>query len=35
MGPSQFGEAWLYSDRVLGKDLRVMEVMKDGRTAYR
>jgi alkaline phosphatase len=34
MGPSQFGAAWLYSNRVLGKELRMLEVMKDGRTAY-
>jgi alkaline phosphatase len=34
MGPSQFGAAWLYSNRVLGKDLRMVEVMKDGHTAY-
>ena len=34
MGPSHFGAAWLYSNRVLGKDLRMAEVMKAGRTAY-
>ena len=34
MGPSQFGAAWLYSNRVLGKELRMVEVMKSGRTAY-
>jgi alkaline phosphatase len=34
MGPTQFGAAWLYSNRVLGKELRMVEVMKDGRTAY-
>jgi alkaline phosphatase len=34
MGPSQFGAAWLYSNRILGKELRMVEVMKDGRTAY-
>jgi alkaline phosphatase len=34
MGPSHFGAAWLYSNRVLGKDLRMAEVMKEGRTAY-
>jgi alkaline phosphatase len=34
MGPSHFGAAWLYSNRVLGKELRMVEVMKDGRTAY-
>jgi alkaline phosphatase len=34
MGPSQFGAAWLYSNRVLGKDLRMAEAMNEGRTAY-
>ncbi|HSB82385.1 MAG TPA: alkaline phosphatase [Candidatus Methylomirabilis sp.] len=34
MGPSQFGVAWLYSNRVLNKDLRMTEVMQAGRTAY-
>jgi alkaline phosphatase len=34
MGPSHFGAAWLYSNRVLGKELRMVEVMKSGRTAY-
>lgn len=34
MGPSQFGAAWLYSNRVLNKDLRMTEVMQAGRTAY-
>ena len=34
MGPSHFGTAWLYSNRVLGKELRMVEVMKAGRTAY-
>ena len=34
MGPSQFGAAWLYSNRVLGKELRMVEVMKSGKTAY-
>jgi alkaline phosphatase len=34
MGPSQFGAAWLYSNRVLGKDLRMAEAMNAGRTAY-
>jgi alkaline phosphatase len=34
MGPSQFGAAWLYSNRILGKELRMVEVMKDGCTAY-
>ncbi len=34
MGPSQFGAAWLYSNRILGRELRMVEVMKSGRTAY-
>ncbi len=34
MGPSQFGAAWLYSNRVLGKDLKMVEIMQAGRTAY-
>ena len=34
MGPSQFGATWLYSNRVLGKDLKMVEVMNAGRTAY-
>ena len=34
MGPSQFGAAWLYSNRVLGKNLKMVEVMQTGRTAY-
>ena len=34
MGPSHFGAAWLYSNRVLGKELRMVELMKAGRTAY-
>jgi alkaline phosphatase len=34
MGPSHFGAAWLYSNRILGKELRMVEVMKSGRTAY-
>ena len=34
MGPSQFGAAWLYSNRILGRELRMAEVMKEGRTAY-
>ncbi len=33
MGPSQFGAAWLYSNRILGRELRMAEVMKEGRTA--
>lgn len=34
MGPSHFGAAWLYSTRVLGKELRMVELMRRGRTAY-
>jgi alkaline phosphatase len=34
MGPGHFGAAWLYSNRILGKELRMVEVMKSGRTAY-
>ncbi len=34
MGPSHVGAAWLYSNRVLDKDLKMVEVMKAGRTAY-
>jgi len=34
MGPSQFGAAWIYSNRVLKKDLRMSELMKKGRIAY-
>ena len=34
MGPSQFGAAWLYSTRVLGRELRMVDLMKNGRTAY-
>jgi alkaline phosphatase len=34
MGPSHFGAAWLYSNRVLGKDLKMVEVMQAGRTGY-
>ena len=34
MGPSQFGAAWVYSTKLLGKELRMVEVMKRGRTAY-
>jgi len=34
MGPSHFGAAWLYSTKLLGKELRMVEVMKSGRTAY-
>ena len=34
MGPSHFGAAWFYSTRVLGKNLRMVEVMNAGHTAY-
>lgn len=34
MGPSHIGAAWYYSNRVLGKELRMVELMKVGRTAY-
>jgi len=34
MGPSQFGAAWLYSNQALKKDLKMVEVMQAGRTAY-
>jgi len=34
MGPSQFAAAWFYSNRVLGKNLRMTEVMNVGNTAY-
>jgi alkaline phosphatase len=34
MGPSQFGAAWIYSNRILNRDLRMSELMKTGRTAY-
>ena len=34
MGPSQFGAALLYSNRILGKDLKMAELMNAGRTAY-
>lgn len=33
-GPTQFRAAQLYSQRVLGKDLKMVEVMNAGRTAY-
>lgn len=33
-GPSQFWATSLYSTRILQKDLRMVEVMKTGRTAY-
>jgi alkaline phosphatase len=34
MGPSQFGAAWLYSNRVLGRDLHMVAAMNAGHTAY-
>jgi alkaline phosphatase len=34
MGPGQLGAAWLYSNRILGKELHMVEVMQSGRTAY-
>jgi len=34
MGPAHVHAAWLYSNRVLGKDLHMVEVMKSGRTGY-
>ena len=34
MGPSQFGAAWFYSNRILGRDLKMVEVMNAGHTAY-
>jgi alkaline phosphatase len=34
MGPSHFGATWFYSNRVLGKELKMVEVMNAGRTAY-
>ena len=34
MGPSQFGAAWIFSNRALKKDLHMAELMKNGRTAY-
>jgi alkaline phosphatase len=34
MGPSHLGAAWFYSNRVLGQGLRMVEVMKAGRSAY-
>jgi alkaline phosphatase len=34
MGPSQFIAARLYSNRIMGRELRMVEVMKDGHTAY-
>lgn len=34
MGPSHVGAAWLYSNRVLGKELKMVEAMNAGRVAY-
>lgn len=34
MGPGQFGASWIFSNRALGKDLRMIELMKQGHTAY-
>jgi alkaline phosphatase len=34
MGPSHVGTTWLYSQRTLGKELKMVEVMQVGRTAY-
>lgn len=34
MGPSQFGAAWIYSNRVLNRDLHMSALMNKGRTAY-
>ncbi len=34
MGPTHVGAAWLYSNRILGKELQMVEVMQSGRTAY-
>lgn len=34
LGPSQFGAAWLYSTRALGKDLQMARVMQSGSTGY-
>jgi alkaline phosphatase len=34
MGPSHVGAAWLYSNRVLGKELKMVETMNAGRVAY-
>lgn len=34
MGPGQFGAGWIFSKRALGKDLRMVELMKQGHTAY-
>lgn len=34
MGPGHIGTALLFSERVLGRDLRMVELMKSGHTAY-
>jgi alkaline phosphatase len=34
MGPSHFGAAWLFSNRVLNRDLNMSALMKAGHTAY-
>jgi alkaline phosphatase len=34
LGPSHFAAAWLYSSRVLNKDLHMVQVMQSGRTGY-
>ena len=34
MGPGQIGTTLLYSNRILGRDLRMTELMKAGHTAY-
>jgi alkaline phosphatase len=34
MGPSHFGAAWLFSNRVLSRDLNMTALMKQGRVAY-
>lgn len=33
-GPQHFGATWLYSDRVLGRELCMVEVMQRGHTGY-
>jgi len=34
MGPSHIWASWLYSNRVLGKNLKMIEIMNAGHTAY-
>lgn len=34
MGPSHVWATWLYSNRVLGKNLKMVEIMNAGHTAY-